>query len=200
MLLLLTGSRHTLFQEENAYWPRLQRWRLFYLIMVKRIHLREMDAALRLIWHLSGTPWRTHLPGYWTHLHTLWSPFYHFWDPVTLHRKQCSYRTTETSLEGLHLWQGNLHPNVGRHSERQCNLCTLWQKLVTHLWQGGTRNTEHGYISLRRECNRARRLFQRARGRDDFAELRESYRWCRTNLNGAIAHSKRRCYREMSPM
>lgn len=50
---------------------------------------------------------------------------------------------------------------------------------------------------LRRKCNRARRIFQRARGRNDFIELRERYKVLRANLNWAIDRSKRRCYREM---
>ena len=46
---------------------------------------------------------------------------------------------------------------------------------------------------LRKECNRSRRIFQRARGCNDFVEFRERYRLGR--VNWAIDRGKRMCYR-----
>ena len=42
-----------------------------------------------------------------------------------------------------------------------------------------------------------RKLFQRARGRDNFSELHERYRRCRIDLNGAIVYNKREGYCQM---
>lgn len=50
---------------------------------------------------------------------------------------------------------------------------------------------------LKRRLNRACRLTQRARGRNEFTELQEKYRILRSDLKMAIVRSKIRCYEEM---
>ena len=85
----------------------------------------------------------------------------------------------------------NLFPRVGGHSvirEREWQdgalhngyLQSIYGKEGTSAWGETHLLLEHGYSW---DCNRARRLFQKARGRADFVKLRKRYRSCRTNLS-----------------
>ena len=50
---------------------------------------------------------------------------------------------------------------------------------------------------LRSECHRARRLYQRSRGRATFTEQQQQYKSARRNLKVAIIRSKRRSFNEL---
>ena len=51
--------------------------------------------------------------------------------------------------------------------------------------------------SLRKSCLRARRMYQRARGRETFAALGEQYKAAKKSLMWAIKSNKRRCWKEL---
>ena len=53
----------------------------------------------------------------------------------------------------------------------------------------GRKQWDAEIADLRRKGNRARRIFQREWGHNDFIELRERYRVFRANLNWAIDRS-----------
>lgn len=50
---------------------------------------------------------------------------------------------------------------------------------------------------LRNACNRARRLYQRARGMNTYIELQQQYKNSRKQLKSAIKRSKRNCFMEL---